>query len=60
MRRRARCSKSFYRTWYAPGDAILVIVGDIDPAATLEKVRQLFGAIPNHPTPPRPSSSSER
>jgi zinc protease len=46
--------KSFYRTWYAPGRAILVIVGDIDPAATLQKVRQLFGAIPNHPTPPRP------
>jgi zinc protease len=46
--------KSFYRTWYAPGRAILIIVGDIDPAATLDKVRQLFGAIPNHPTPPRP------
>ena len=46
--------KSFYRTWYAPGRAILVIVGDIDPAATLEKVRQLFGAIPNHPTPAPP------
>ena len=46
--------KTFYRTWYAPGDAILVIVGDVDPAATLEKVRHLFGAIPNHPTPPRP------
>ena len=47
--------KSFYRTWYAPGRAILVIVGDVDPAATLEKVRQLFGAIPDHPTPPRPA-----
>jgi zinc protease len=46
--------KSFYRTWYAPGRAILVIVGDIDPSATLEKVRQLFGAIPNHPTPTPP------
>ncbi len=46
--------KAFHRTWYAPGDAILVIVGEVDPAATLEKVRQLFGGIPNHPTPPRP------
>jgi zinc protease len=46
--------RSFYRTWYAPGDAILVIVGDIDPAQTLEKVRRLFGAIANHPIPPRP------
>jgi zinc protease len=46
--------KSFYRTWYTPSAAILIIVGDIDPAATLAKVRQLFGAIPSHPTPPRP------
>ncbi|MGA2398770.1 MAG: pitrilysin family protein [Steroidobacteraceae bacterium] len=46
--------KSFYRAWYAPGAAVLVIVGDVDPAATLEKVRRLFGAIPAHPTPPRP------
>ena len=46
--------KSFYRTWYAPGAAILIIVGDVDPAATLDKVRRLFGAIPSHPTPPRP------
>ena len=46
--------ESFYRAWYAPGAAILVIVGDVDPAVTLEKVRRLFGTIPNHPTPPRP------
>lgn len=45
---------AFYRRWYAPGDAILVIVGDVDPAATLAKVRELFGAIPNHATPGRP------
>ena len=46
--------KTFYRTWYAPGNAVLVIVGDVDPAATLQKVRELFGGIANHPTPPRP------
>src|ERR1700677_538980 len=46
--------KSFYRTWYAPGRAILLIVGDIDPSAALEKVRQLFAAIPNLPTPAPP------
>ena len=51
--------KSFYRTWYAPGAAILVIVGDVDPAATLDKVRRLFGAIPSHPTPPRPRGRAQ-
>jgi zinc protease len=47
--------RTFYRTWYAPGDAILVIVGDVDPAATLDTVRRLFGAIPNHSVPQRPT-----
>ncbi len=47
--------KAFYKTWYAPKDAILVVVGDIDPAATMEKVTQLFGKIPSHSLPQRPS-----
>jgi zinc protease len=47
--------KSFYRSWYAPGAAILVIVGDVDPSAALDKVRRLFGTIPNHATPARPA-----
>jgi zinc protease len=46
--------ESFYRTWYAPGAAVLVVVGDVDPGATLEKVRRLFGTIANHSTPARP------
>ena len=47
--------KSFYRSWYAPQDGVLVIVGDIDPQATLAKVRRFFGAIPDHSVPPRPA-----
>jgi zinc protease len=47
--------KAFYETWYAPKDAILVVVGDIDPAATMAKVTQLFGKIPSHSVPTRPS-----
>ncbi|HEX4153125.1 MAG TPA: pitrilysin family protein [Steroidobacteraceae bacterium] len=46
--------RSFYRKWYAPGNAILVIVGDVDPAASMAKVRRLFGDIPNHPVPAHP------
>jgi zinc protease len=51
MRPRATCSSPSTAPGTRPARAILVIVGDIDPTATLEKVRQLFGAIPNHPTP---------
>ncbi len=46
--------KAFYDKWYSPSDAILVIVGDVDPAATLAKVRALFAGIPRRSVPPRP------
>lgn len=45
----------FYKKWYSPGNAILVIVGNIDPTATLAKVKQSFGDVPNHPVPARPT-----
>ncbi len=40
--------RKFYDHWYQPGNAVLVIVGDVDGQATLAKVKQLFGAIPEH------------
>lgn len=41
----------FYDNWYVPNNAIFVIVGDVDPQATLAKVKELFGKIPSHDTP---------
>lgn len=38
--------KRFYATWYHPNDIVMVIAGDVDPAATIAKVRGLFGSIP--------------
>lgn len=46
--------KDFYDKWYAPNNAILIVVGDVDPEATLEKVKQLFGAIPTKTLAKRP------
>jgi zinc protease len=46
--------KKFYQQWYAPNNAILVITGDIDPAAVQAKVKDLYGKIPQHAVPPRP------
>ncbi len=37
---------AFYRRYYAPGNAVLSIVGDFDPAAIEPRVREAFGAIP--------------
>lgn len=47
--------QAFYKKWYSPSNAILVIVGDVDPAATMAKIKELFGAIPSHPLPTRPA-----
>ena len=51
--------KKFYDTWYTPGNAILVIVGNVDPQATLAEVTTLFSPIPSHPVPPRPAVTLE-
>jgi len=45
----------FHNDWYVPNNAILVIVGRIDPEKTLSEVEQLFGSIPSKPLPPRPA-----
>jgi zinc protease len=37
--------KSFFRLYYAPNNAILTIVGDIDPAQTKAWVTRYFGSI---------------
>ena len=44
---------SFFKMYYAPNNAVLAIVGDIDAKATLEKVRKAFGSIPAQPAPPK-------
>jgi predicted Zn-dependent peptidase len=42
----------FFRTYYAPNNAVLSIVGDVDAKVALEKVRQHFESIPSQPPPP--------
>jgi len=46
--------QQFHRDWYAPNNAVLVIVGDIDPVRTRDTVRRLFGGIAARPLPARP------
>ncbi len=45
--------KAFYAKWYHPNNAIYVIAGDVDPQATIAKVRALFDPIPAAALPPR-------
>src|SRR6185312_7228977 len=51
----AEMLSTFYKQWYTPGNAILVIVGDVNPTTTLAKGKELFGDIKDHPLPPRPA-----
>jgi zinc protease len=45
--------KRFYDRWYHPNNAIYVIAGDVDPQATIAKVRALFERIPAKTLPAR-------
>ena len=45
--------KAFYDRWYAPNNAVLVIAGDVDPAATLAQIRARFESIPAKTVPER-------
>ncbi len=43
----------FYRTYYAPNNATLVVAGDVKRDVVLPKIQALFGSIPRQPDPPK-------
>ena len=47
--------KDFYQKWYSPSNVVLVVVGDVDAAVTLKKIKDLYGEIPAHAPPERPA-----
>jgi len=44
--------KSFFKTYYAPNNCTMVLVGDLDPKETIALVRKYFESIPAQPAPP--------
>ncbi|MDI9237936.1 pitrilysin family protein [Lysobacter sp. LF1] len=46
--------KGWFRTWYGPNNAVLVLAGDIDVATAREKAMKYFGDIPATPTMAQP------
>jgi predicted Zn-dependent peptidase len=48
-------ARAFFRANYAPGNAVLAVVGDIDPELALRWAGKYFGSIPSHDgkAPPR-------
>ena len=41
--------KTWFKTWYGPSNAVLVVAGDVDPEAVRQKVEKYFGEIPSGP-----------
>lgn len=57
--------RAWYERWYAPGNAILVVVGDVDAKEVFALARKYFGAVPARPleriaTPTEPKQTGER
>ncbi|MEO5898428.1 MAG: pitrilysin family protein [Vicinamibacterales bacterium] len=52
--------QQFFKTYYAPNNAVLVVTGDIDSAQTLAWVKKYFAAIPVAKMPPPPDISEPR
>ncbi|MEO5580895.1 MAG: pitrilysin family protein [Gemmatimonadaceae bacterium] len=52
--------RAFHKTFYAPNNAVVVVVGDFESAAALAMVREYFGNIPSAPQPAKPDLSEPR
>jgi len=41
--------KDWYQQWYAPNNAIVIVVGDVNPEQVVELAKKYFGPIPPSP-----------
>jgi zinc protease len=47
--------QAWYQRWYAPNNAVVVVVGDVEPEAVLELAEKYFGPLkPEEIVPPKP------
>jgi predicted Zn-dependent peptidase len=49
----------YFRTYYAPNNCILVLVGDFEGADAKSKIAHAFGAIPRQTPPPVPVNAEQ-
>ena len=45
--------RNFFKTFYAPNNAVLTIVGDVDANEVKQMVEKHFASIPSQPQPPK-------
>jgi predicted Zn-dependent peptidase len=53
-------ARAFFKSYYAPNNAVLVVTGDIDPKQVRAWVDRYFAAIPPAPQPPKPDLTEPR
>lgn len=46
-------AREFFKRWYVPANAALVVAGDVDPEQVFAMAQRHFGAIPSRPVPTR-------
>ncbi len=46
-------ARDWYRRWYEPNNATLVVVGDVSPKVVLQLATKYFGPLKSHPLPVR-------
>lgn len=44
----------YFHDWYAPGNIVVALSGDFDPAKAIETVARHFGSLPSRPFPEDP------
>lgn len=57
--------RSFFKTYYAPNNAVLTVVGDVDAAEVKRMIEKHFGDLPSQTAPPKadltePAQAKER
>ncbi|MDB4915616.1 MAG: protease3 [Gemmatimonadetes bacterium] len=57
--------QQFFKTYYAPNNAVMAVVGDVKTADVLERIRKQFESIPSQPAPApvdmtEPASTGEK
>ena len=52
--------KIWYQTWYHPNNAVVVIVGDVQPAQAIAEVKRYFAEIPAGTVPKRVNTAERQ
>lgn len=46
-------ARDFYKQWYVPANAVVVVAGDVEPARVLGLAQKYYGRMSARPVPPR-------